>query len=82
MENNNISIEQLRGMQSENIPNPNLRRGRVSKTNKPTGTVKPVDPSELLGLKSQAQMDRENPEFAPREEKVFGDMDAAIERKK
>ena len=26
-------------------------------------------------------MDRENPEYAPREEKIFGDMDKAIERK-
>ena len=81
MENNNVSLDQLRGVKSEAIPNPNLRKGKVPKTNRPTGKVKPVDPSELLGLKSKAQMDRENPEYAPREEKIFGDIDKAIERK-
>ena len=81
MENNNVSLDQLRGVKSEAIPNPNLRKGKVPKTNRPTGKVKPIDPSELLGLKSKAQMDRENPEYAPREEKIFEDMDKAIERK-
>lgn len=81
---NNITLDQLSGIPSETIKNPNLNRttSKIPQVHKPDArTVKPVDPSELLGLKSKAQMYRESNESAPPEEKVFGDIDKAIDRK-
>lgn len=81
---NNITLDQLSGIPSETIKNPNLNRttSKIPQVHKPDArTVKPVDPSELLGLKSKAQMYRESNESAPPEEKVFGDIDKAIDKK-
>lgn len=81
---NNITLDQLSGIPYETIKNPNLNRttSKIPQVHKPDArTVKPVDPSELLGLKSKAQMYRESNESAPPEEKVFGDIDKAIDRK-
>lgn len=81
---NNITLDQLSGIPSETIKNPNLNRttSKIPQVHKPDArTVKPVDPSELLGLKSKAQMYRESNESAPPEEKVFGEIDKAIDRK-
>lgn len=81
---NNITLDQLSGIPSETIQNPNLNRttSKIPQVHKPDArTVKPVDPSELLGLKSKAQMYRESNESAPPEEKVFGDIDKAIDKK-
>ena len=83
-QNNNVTLDNLRNVPSESLPNPNLKRKKpapVPKSNKPTGQVREVDPSELLGLKSKAQMYRESNESAPPEEKVFGEFDKAIARK-
>lgn len=86
MENNtnnqNITLDALKGIPVENVPNPNLRKKKPNMTShKPTGQVKEVDPSKILGLKSKAQAYRESNESAPPEEKVFGTIDKAIERK-
>lgn len=81
---NNITLDQLSGIPSETIKNPNLNRttSKIPQVHKPDArTVKPVDPSELLGLKSKAQMYRESNESAPPEEKVFGNIDKAIDKK-
>lgn len=44
-------------------------------------TLKEVNPAEMLGLKYQREIDQEDPNLRPREEKVFGDADDAISRK-
>ena len=85
MENKDITLESLKGVPSETISNPNLKR------NKPAGppnvykpnekTLRPVDPSQMLGLKSKKQIYRESNESAPPEEKVFGEIDKAIDKK-
>ena len=86
MENNggntpNITLDNLKEVPVESVPNPNLVKKKPYKSNKPTGEVKEVDPSKILGLKSKAQAYRESNESAPPEEKVFGTIDKAIDRK-
>ena len=76
MENKDITLESLKGVPSETISNPNLKKNKPAgppKVYKPNEkTLKPVDPSQMLGLKSKKQIYRESNESAPPEEKVFG----------
>ena len=85
MENKDITLESLKGVPSETISNPNLKKNKPAgppKVYKPNEkTLKPVDPSQMLGLKSKKQIYRESNESAPPEEKVFGEIDKAIDKK-
>lgn len=73
----NITLDQLKGIPEEKITNPNIRERKPIDTSQ----QKEVDPSKILGLKYQSEIDRENPDMAPPEEKVFGLIDEAIDKK-
>lgn len=76
----NITLDDLRGVPQEDIVNPNIPR-KANPENVNKGSVKEVNPAEILGLKSQRELDRENPDLIPPEEQVFGKADEAINKK-
>ena len=73
-----MDINELRtGKVDGGFTDPNLKRNPPKKRE-----VREIDPVKELGLKSQAELDRENPDMRVAEDKIYDDFDAMIERKK